>query len=137
MNTVFFYILQGLFGLLYFILIALWYKLKNYKAYSQLPKGKHYRFATLYIVAVAAVIIAAAFIADDPAKFRLTLMTIMLAPVLLLQIKSIMAYVSIIKELTKAPKPELNLLRLRCLLLLKCSILFYAVVIPMLIIYLK
>lgn len=137
MNTIYFYILQALFCLLYFVEFALWYRLKKYEPYRRFPKSKHYRFVTLYIAAVLSVIITGAFIMDEPTKFRLTIISILMVPVLSIQIKNVLVYISVVRELADAPKRDIEILRLRCLVLLKCSILFYAVLIPMVIIYLK
>ena len=74
---------------------------------------------------------------DGPAKFRLTIISIFMTPVLSIQIKNALIYISAVRELTDTPKRDVEILRLKCLVLLKCSILFYVVLIPMLIIYLK
>ena len=137
MNTIYFYILQGLFTLLYFVEFALWYNLKKYEPHRRIPKSKHYRFAPLYIVTVLAIIVTCAFMMNEPTKFRLTIISIFMTPVLSIQIKNALIYISAIRELTDTPKRDFEILRLKCLVLLKCSILFYAVLIPMLIIYLK
>lgn len=60
-----------------------------------------------------------------------------MVPVLSIQIKNALIYISVVRELTDTPKRDFEILRLKCLVLLKCSILFYAVLIPMLIIYFK
>ena len=137
MNTIYFYILQGLFSIFYLVEFALWYRLKKYEPYRRFPKSKHYRFVPLYIAAVLAIIVTCAFMMDEPAKFRLTIISILLTPVLSIQIKNALIYISAVRELTDTPKRDFEILRLKCLVLLKCSILFYAVLIPMLIIYLK
>ena len=137
MNTIYYYILQGLFTLLYLVEFTLWYRLTKYESYREFPKSKHFRFVPLYVAAVITMIIAGAFITDDPVKFRLMTILILITPVISIQIKNVLAYISVVNEFAKAHKPELNLLRLRCLLFLKSSILFYAVLIPLLIIYLK
>lgn len=137
MNTIYFYILQGLFTLLYLVAFALWYKLKKYEPYRRFPKSKHYRFVPLYIAAVLAIIVTGAFMMDEPAKFRLTIISILMTPVLSIQIQNALIYISVVRELTDTPKRDYEILRLKCLVLLKCSILFYAVLILMLIIYLK
>lgn len=137
MNTIYFYILQGWFTLLYLVEFALWYRLKKYEPYRRFPKSKHYRFVPLYIAAVLAIIVTGAFMMDEPAKFRLTIISILMTPVLSIQINNALIYISAVRELTDTPKRDVEILRLKCLLLLKCSILFYAVLIPMLIIYLK
>ncbi len=137
MNTIYFYILQGLFTLLYLVEFALWYRLKKYEPYRRFPKSKHYRFVPLYIAAVLAIIVTGAFMMDEPAKFRLTIISILMTPVLSIQIKNALIYISAVRELTDTPKRDVEILRLKCLVLLKCSILFYAVLIPMLIIYFK
>ena len=137
MNTIYFYILQGLFTLLYIVEFALWYRLKKYEPYRRFPKSKHYRFVPLYIAAVLAIIVTGAFMMDEPAKFRLTIISILMTPVLSIQIKNALIYISAVRELTDTPKRDVEILRLKCLVLLKCSILFYAVLIPLLIIYFK
>lgn len=137
MNTIYFYILQGLFTLLYLVEFALWYRLKKYEPFRRFPKGEHYRFVPLYIAAVLTIIVTSAFMMDEPAKFRLMIISILLTPILSIQIKNALIYISVVRELTDTPKRDFEILRLKCLVLLKCSILFYAVLIPMLIIYLK
>ena len=137
MNTIYFYILQGLFCIFSLVEFALWYRLKKYEPYRRFPKGKHYRFVPLYIAAVLAIIVTGAFMMDEPAKFRLTIISILMTPVLSIQIKNALIYISTVRELTDTPKRDVEILRLKCLVLLKCSILFYAVLIPMLIIYFK
>lgn len=137
MNTVFFYILQGLFALHYLVEFVLWYRLKKYEPYKRLPKSKYYRFVTFYIAVVLAILITGAFMMDEPARFRLLLISVLLLPVLSIQIKTLMVYISVVNELENKPKPYFVMIRLRCLILLKCSILFYAVLLPMVIIYLK
>ncbi len=64
MNTVFFYILQGLFTLHYLVEFVLWYRLKRYEPYKRLPKSKHYRFVTFYIAVVLAILITGALDSD-------------------------------------------------------------------------
>ena len=137
MNTIYFYILQGLFCIFYLVEFALWYRLKKYEPYRRFPKSRHYRFVPLYIAAVLAIIVTSAFMMDGPAKFRLTIISILLTPILSIQIKNALIYISVVRELTDTPKRDFEILRLKCLVLLKCSILFYVVLIPMLIIYLK
>ena len=137
MNTIYFCILQGLFCIFYLVEFALWYRLKKYEPYRRFPKSKHYRFVPLYIAAVLAIIVTGAFMMDEPAKFRLTFISILMTPVLSIQIKNALIYISVVRELTDTPTRDVEILRLKCLVLLKCSILFYAVLIPMLIIYLK
>ena len=137
MNTIYFYILQGLFCIFYLVEFALWYRLKKYEPYRRFLKSKHYRFVPLYIVAVSAIIVTGAFMMDEPAKFRLTFISILMTPVLSIQIKNALIYISVVRELTDTPTRDVEILRLKCLVLLKSSILFYAVLIPMLIIYLK
>ena len=137
MNTIYFYILQSLFCIFYLVEFALWYRLKKYEPYRRFPKSRHYRFVPLYIAAVLAIIVTSAFMMDGPAKFRLTIISILMTPVLSIQIKNSLIYISAVRELTDTPKRDVEILRLKCLVLLKCSILFYAVLIPMLIIYLK
>ena len=137
MNTIYFYILQGLFCIFYLVEFALWYRLKKYEPYRRFLKSKHYRFVPLYIAAVLAIIVTGAFMMDEPAKFRLTFISILMTPVLSIQIKNALIYISVVRELTDTPTRDVEILRLKCLVLLKCSILFYAVLIPMLIIYLK
>ena len=137
MNTIYFYILQGLFCIFYLVEFALWYRLKKYEPYRRFPKSRHYRFVPLYIAAVLAIIVTSAFMMDGPAKFRLTIISIFMTPVLSIQIKNALIYISAVRELTDTPKRDVEILRLKCLVLLKCSILFYVVLIPMLIIYLK
>ena len=137
MNTIYFYILQGLFSIFYLVEFALWYRLKKYEPYRRFLKSKHYRFVPLYIAAVLAIIVTGAFMMDEPAKFRLTFISILMTPVLSIQIKNALIYISVVRELTDTPKRDVEILRLKCLVLLKSSILFYAVLIPMLIIYLK
>lgn len=137
MNTIYFYILQGLFCIFYLVEFALWYRLKKYEPYRRFLKSKHYRFVPLYIAAVLAIIVTGAFMMDEPAKFRLTFISILMTPVLSIQIKNALIYISVVRELTDTPKRDVEILRLKCLVLLKSSILFYAVLIPMLIIYLK
>ena len=137
MNTIYFYILQSLFCIFYLVEFALWYRLKKYEPYRRFPKSRHYRFVPLYIAAVLAIIVTSAFMMDGPAKFRLTIISIFMTPVLSIQIKNALIYISAVRELTDTPKRDVEILRLKCLVLLKCSILFYVVLIPMLIIYLK
>lgn len=137
MNTIYFYILQSLFCILYLVEFALWYRLKKYEPYRRIPKSKHYRFVPLYIVVVLAIIVTGTFMMDEPTKFRLTIISILMTPVLSIQIKNALIYISAVRELTDTPKRDIEILRLKCLVLLKCSILFYAVLIPMLIIYLQ
>ena len=137
MNTIYFYILQGLFCIFYLFEFALWYRLKKYEPYRRFPKSKHYHFVPLYIAAVLAIILTGAFMMDDPTKFRLMIISLLMTPVLSIQIKNALIYISAVRELTDTPKRDVEILRLKCLVLLKCSILFYAVLIPMLIIYLK
>ena len=137
MNTIYFYILQGLFCIFYLVEFALWYRLKKYEPYRRFLKSKHYPFVPLYIAAVLAIIVTGAFMMDEPAKFRLTFISILMTPVLSIQIKNALIYISVVRELTDTPTRDVEILRLKCLVLLKCSILFYAVLIPMLIIYFK
>ena len=137
MNTIYFYILQSLFCIFYLVEFALWYRLKKYEPYRRFPKSRHYRFVPLYIAAVLAIIVTSAFMMDGPAKFRLTIISIFMTPVLSIQIKNALIYISAVRELTDTPKRDVEILRLKCLVLLKCSILFYAVLIPMLITYFK
>lgn len=116
METIAFNILITAFCALFFILIYLSKRVRSIRRYKYLPLGT---------AGAAAAIIAAAFIADSDARFRITLLCAMAVPVISVHIKSILL------------SRDDDELRRICMPVRINSALVYAVYIPLAILYLQ
>ena len=117
MNTPIFYILQGIFILLYVREFALWSRTRKSEAYAEAQKRGVYRYVSLIAMAIAAALSVGAFVAEAPCRFRLTLMAFLIAPVVVIHIKSL--------HLERSKREKI------------ISALVYATYIPMCMIYLQ
>ena len=116
MNTVIFNILLALFCLLYLIhfLFLFWFRLKRYASVKNTPKPRLYTFLAPAIVAVCLIAIGLLFIMDSGVKYRLSLMIVLTAPILIAHLRAVTEH---------------------CRLVRITSILLYMTVIPLTIIY--
>jgi hypothetical protein len=124
MNTVIFNILLALFCLLYILHFSFWFRLKKYAPFKNSPQSRLYTFLAPAIVAVCVIAIGLLFIMDSGVKFRLSLMIVLTAPILITHLRAAIAADQKDESLTK-----------RCCLVRMTSILLYLTVIPLTIIY--
>ena len=89
MNTPLFYILQSAFILLYMLEFALWRRIRKSDTFEAAPKRGVYRYAPLCVYGAAAILSAGVFVADASCKFRLTLMAFLIAPVVVVHLRSL------------------------------------------------
>lgn len=116
MNTPVFYILLSIFILLYMLEFALWRRLRKSDTFGTVPKRRVYRYAPLYVYGIMIALSAVAFLADAACKFRFTFMLFLIAPVVVIHVRSL--------ALKRDHRVKL------------CPILIYAIFIPMCVLYL-
>ena len=135
MNTIAFTVLQAVFSLLYLSHFYFWYMLGRYEPFRRIPKSRFYVFSAPFIAAVTLIMIGILFINDSGVKFRLSLMTALLAS----HIKSaVILYLLKSKSRNSAISYDsLERVRKRCTLIQITAILLYAVIIPMTVLYLQ
>ena len=114
MNTVIFNILLALFSLLYILHFSFWFRLKKYAPFKNSPQSRLYTFLAPAIVAVCVIAIGLLFIMDSGVKFRLSLMIVLTAPILITHLRAVTE---------------------RCRLVRMTSIFLYLTIIPLTIIY--
>lgn len=114
MNTVIFNILLALFCLLYILHFSFLFRLKKYAPFKNRPKSRLYTFLAPAIVAVCVIAIGLLFIMDSGVQFRLSLMIVLTAPILITHLRAVTKH---------------------CRLVRITSILLYLTVIPLTIIY--
>jgi hypothetical protein len=114
MNTAIFNILLVLFCLLYILHFSFWFRLKKFAPFKNSPQSRLYTFLAPAIVAVCVIVIGVLFIMDSGVKFRLSLMIILTAPILI---------------------THLGATTKHCRLVRVTSIFLYLIIIPMTIIY--
>ena len=114
MNTVIFNILLALFSLLYILHFSFWFRLKKYAPFKNSTQSKLYTFLAPAIVAVCVIAIGLLFIMDSGVKFRLSLMIVLTAPILITHLRAVTE---------------------RCRLVRMTSIFLYLTIIPLTIIY--
>lgn len=114
MNTVIFNILLALFCLLYILHFSFWFRLKKYAPFKNRPQSILYTFLAPAIVAVCVIAIGLLFIMDSGVQFRLSLMIVLTAPILITHLRAVTKH---------------------CRLVRITSILLYLTVIPLTIIY--
>lgn len=114
MNTVIFNILLELFCLLYILHFSFWFRLKKYAPFKNRPQSRLYTFLAPAIVAVCVIAIGLLFIMDSRVQFRLSLIIVLTAPILITHLR----------DVTK-----------HCRLVRITSILLYLTIIPLTIIY--
>ena len=124
MNTVIFNILLALFCLLYILLFSFWFCMKRDAPFKTTTMPRFYTFLAPAIVAVCVIAIGLLFIMDSGVKFRLSLMIVLTAPILITHLGTAIAADSKNESLTK-----------RCCLVRMTSILLYLNIIPLTIIY--
>ena len=134
MNTPVFYILQCIFILLYIMDFILWHRIIKSDSVQVMPKSKAFRFIALYVFGVVAAVAAGAFITDFPAKFRLTLIATMIAPIIIFHVKSLILNASLRKSGNN--KSDSKTIIKRSFYIQLCSVLIYMVCIPMCMLYL-
>ena len=124
MNTVIFNILLALFCLLYILLFSFWFCLKRDAPFKTTTMPRLYTFLAPAIVAVCVIAIGLLFIMDSGVKFRLSLMIVLTAPILITHLKAAITADSICETLDK-----------RCRLIRATSSSIYLIIIPLTIIY--
>lgn len=101
MNTVIFNVLLALFCLLYILHFSFWFRLKKYAPFKNSPQSRLYTFLAPAIVAVCVIAIGLLFIMDSGVKFRLSLIIILTAPILITHLRSAIAVDSRCESQTK------------------------------------
>ena len=124
MNIVVFNVLLALLGLLYILHFSFWFRLKKYAPFKNSPQSRLYTFLAPAIIAVCVIAIGFLFIMDSGVKFRLSLMIVLTAPILITHLRAAIAADPIYEALVK-----------RCRLVRATSTLLYLTVIPLTIIY--
>lgn len=124
MNTVIFNILLALFCLLYILLFSFWFCLKRDAPFKTTTMPRLYTFLAPVIVAVCVIAIGLLFIMDSGVKFRLSLMIVLTAPILITHLRAAIAADPIYEALVK-----------RCRLVRATSTLLYLTIIPLTIVY--
>lgn len=114
MNTLIFNILLALFCLLYILHFSFWFRLKKYAHFKNRPQSRLYTFLAPAIVAVCVIAIGLLFIMDSGVQFRLSLIIVLTAPILITHLCAVTKH---------------------CRLVRITSILLYLTVIPLTIIY--
>lgn len=124
MNTVVFNVLLALFGLLYILNFSFWFCLKRDAPFKTTTMPRLYTFLAPAIVAVCVIAIGLLFIMDSGVKFRLSLMIVLTAPILITHLRAAIAADQKDESLTK-----------RCCLVRATSTLLYLTIIPLTIVY--
>ena len=139
MNTNAFTVLQAVFCLLYLSHFHFWYKLGRYEPFRRIPKSGFYAFSAAVIAALSLIMVSILFIIDYDVKFRLGLMIVLMAPILITHVKSaVILYLLRRKSRNSAIcYDSLDRVKKRCTLSQVTAILLYAVIIPMTILYLQ
>ena len=124
MNTAIFNILLVLFCLLYILHFSFWFRVKRHIPSDSSPKPRVYTLLAPSIVAVCVIAIGLLFIMDSGVRFRLSLMIVLSAPILITHLKAAVNSDSTCKTLDK-----------RCRLVRATSSILYLIIIPLTIIY--
>ena len=109
-----FNVLLALFCLLYILHFSFWFRLKKYAPFKNSPQSRFYTFLAPAIVAVGVIAIGLLFIMDSGVKFRLSLMIILTAPILITHLRAVTEHCRIVRM---------------------TSIFLYLIIIPLTIIY--
>lgn len=138
MNTNAFTVLQALFCLFFLSHFYFWYKLERYEPFRRISKSGFYAFSAPVIAALTLILVSILFIIDSDVKFRLSMMVVILASILITHIKSaVILYLLRSKSRCSAICCEsLERVKKRCTLVQATAFLLYAVIIPMTILYL-
>lgn len=124
MNIVVFNVLLALFCLLYILHFSFWFRLRKHIPSNSSPKSRLYTLLAPSIVAVCVIAIGLLFIMDSGVKFRLSLMIVLTAPILITHLRAAIAADPIYEALVK-----------RCCLVRATSTLLYLTIIPLTIVY--
>jgi hypothetical protein len=124
MNTIVFNVFLALFCLLYILHFSFWFRLKKYAPFKNSPQSRLYTFLAPAIIAVCVIAIGLLFIMDSGVKFRLSLMIVLTAPILITHLRAAIAADPIYEALVK-----------RCRLVRATSTLLYLTIIPLTIVY--
>ncbi len=98
MNTVLFYVMQGIFVILYLLEVSLWLRIRKCETFSGFSKSRLYRYIPVCALGGAAIIAGVAFVADLQVKFRLTLLLIVIAPVVIVSVRNRIMYMNLFKH---------------------------------------
>ena len=138
MNTNAFTVLQALFCLFFLSHFYFWYKLERYEPFRRISKSGFYAVSAPVIAALTLILVSILYIIDSDVKFRLSMMVVILASILITHIKSaVILYLLRSKSRCSAICGEsLERVKKRCTLVQATAFLLYAVIIPMTILYL-
>lgn len=134
MDTPLFHIMQCMFVILYMMDVAQWRRVVKSKIVSAMPKSGSFRYIPLYVLGLVAAMATWVFVADHTAKFRLTLIAILIAPVLIVHLKNIIVQASLRRACDGSDSQKIMK---RCLSVNIFSALIYIVSIPMWMLYIK
>lgn len=139
MNTIAFNVLQGVFCLLYFSLFFFWYNIRKYEPFRRISKSISYAFSAPVIAALTLISVSILFIVDSRAKFRLSLIIILFASILITHVKSAMILYLLKSKYRNSVicYDSIERVKKRCILIQITAILLYAVIIPMTVLYLQ
>lgn len=98
MNTVLFYVMQGIFVILYLLELSLWLRIRKCETFRGFSKSRFYRYIPVFALGGAAIIAGVAFVADLQVKFRLTLLLIVIAPVVIVSVRNRIMYMNLFKH---------------------------------------
>ena len=135
MNTVIFTVLQAIFCLIYLSHFYFWCKLRKCEPFRFIPESRFYAFSVSVIAVLTLIMVSILFIIDSSVKFRLSLMLVLFASILITHLKSAMILCQL-KSKSRNSK-ILERVKKRCTLVQAVAILLYAVSIPMTILYLQ
>lgn len=98
MNTVLLYVMQGIFVILYLLELSLWLRIRKCETFRGFSKSRFYRYIPVCALGGAAIISGMAFVADLQVKFRLTLLLIVIAPVVIVSVRNRIMYMNLFKH---------------------------------------
>ena len=134
MNTPLFYIMQCMFVILYMMDMLQWRRVVKSETVCAMPKSGSFRYMSLYVFGVVAAVATGVFVTDHVTKFRLTLIAILMAPVLIVHLRNMIVNASLRRV---CDGPDTQKIMKRCFSVNLFSVLIYAVSIPMCMLYLK
>lgn len=138
MNTIAFTVLQAVFCLLYLSHFYFWYMLRRYEPFRRIPKSRFYTFSAPVIAALTLIAVNILFIIDSSVKFRLSLMIVLLASILITHLRSAVIFYLLKSKSRNSiiSYDALERVKRRCSSVQTTAILLYAVIVPMTILYL-
>jgi hypothetical protein len=90
--------MQGIFVILYLLEVSLWLRIRKCETFRGFSKSRFYRYIPVCALGGAAIIAGVAFVADLQVKFRLTLLLIVIAPVVIVSVRNRIMYMNLFKH---------------------------------------